>query len=72
MAVATAKRAFQRQPKHESLANLGSAYSAIKDPKSALIAYRRASDLGYKDPALGDRYRPTGEEDGRRILGDKL
>jgi hypothetical protein len=69
MAVATAKRAFQRQPKHESLANLGSAYS---DPKSALIAYRRASDLGYKDPALGDRYRPTGEDDGRRILGDKL
>lgn len=52
MAVATAKRAVQLQPKPETFVTLGSAYEELKDPKSALSAYRRASDLGYKDPAL--------------------
>jgi tetratricopeptide (TPR) repeat protein len=51
-AIATAKRALQISPSAETYVTLGNAYQGLKDDRNALIAYQRAKDLGYKDPAI--------------------
>ena len=54
LAIASAKRAIQLQAKPETYVTLGSAYQDSKDPTNALLAFRRAQELGSKDPKLAE------------------
>ncbi|RMG44055.1 MAG: tetratricopeptide repeat protein [Candidatus Dadabacteria bacterium] len=51
-AISTAKRALQIQPSSDLYITLGSAYELLNDPANALIAFKRARDLGSKDKHL--------------------
>ena len=51
-AISTAKRAIQLKPASEVYVTLGTAYEMKSDPQNALIAFRRAVDLGDRRPEL--------------------
>lgn len=65
-AISTAKRALQISSSPDLYVTLGTAYQDVRDPKNALIAFRRAEEMGHKDPALSkiieDLAKATGEK----------
>jgi len=52
LAISTAKKALQISSSADMYVTLGNAYQELRDDKSALNAFQRAKDLGYKDPNL--------------------
>ncbi len=61
-AISTAKRALQIRATPELYVTMGSAYESKKDPKNALIAFKRAADLGDPKPELAAKIKELTEK----------